>query len=187
MEEWYNLNIMALNGKIIQRVTGVKSSDVMHSSGYARTQNAGNFGSATTETFAERQEVEKNRELIQGYKHAQVAQRKNLMPKARTYEQELADKRNRGYNNQDEQNRQKYNSRLERGGLRSFEERRFGDSAMNTNGLAQKQSYAGQKQERTAIGAARSSEARQAMAQRFSGTAKPAPKTGGFAPKFGRH
>ncbi len=177
---------MALNGKIIQRVTGVKSSDVMHSSGYARTQNAGNFGAATTESFADRQETEKNRELIQGYKHAQVAQRKNLMPKARTYEQELADKRQKGFK-QEDQTLQQFNSRLERGGLRSFEKRRMGDTAMNSNGLAKRQSYAGQKQERHAVGAARSAEARQAMAQRFSGSAKPAPKTGGFAPKFGRH
>ena len=83
---------MALNGKIIQRITGVKSSDVMHSSGYANAQNAGSFGVAEGETFEQRQEIEKNRKIVQGYNRAKVAQRTNMMPKARTYQQELEEK-----------------------------------------------------------------------------------------------
>ena len=107
-----------------------------------------------------------------------------MMPKARTYQQELEEKRQRKLGDQTdsaEQGRQEFSTRLERGGLRSFEERRIG-------GYADRQAtFAAQKEARTAIGQARSSEARQAMAARFNGTARPTPKTGGFGPNFGRH
>ncbi|MGN1313062.1 MAG: hypothetical protein ACI4VS_02690 [Candidatus Nanosyncoccaceae bacterium] len=175
---------MALNGKIIQRITGVKSSDVMHSSGYANAQNAGSFGVAAGETFEQRQEIEKNRKIVQGYNRAKAAQRTNMMPKARTYQQELEEKRQRKLGDQTdsaEQGRQEFNTSLERGGLRSFEEKRIG-------GYADRQAtFAAQKEARTATGQARSSESRQAIAARFNGTARPAPKTGGFGPNFGRH
>lgn len=180
---------MALNGKIIQRVTGVKSSDVMHSSGYANTQNAGNFGAASTESFSERLEIEKNREIVQSYNRAKVAQRANMMPKARTYQQELEEKRKRamersgGTAQDDAQELQKFNSRLERGGLDM--ERVGSGGAMS---FSERQAYAAaQKEARTAIGSARSAEARQAMAQRFSGTRGgiSGPARAGSAGRFG--
>lgn len=155
----------------------------MHSSGYAQAQNANNFGVAANETFAQRQEIEKNREIIEGYNRAKVAQRTNMMPKARTFQQELEDKKSRGFKQDSGNNsmtRQKYNSRLERGGLRYFESRREEGISGTTNRVS------GQAQ-KPAIGAARTAEARQAMAQRFNGSARPVPKTGGFGSNFGRH
>ncbi len=176
---------MALNGKIIQRVTGVTSADVAHSSGYANAQNAGSFGAASTESFAERREIDENRSVVQGYRQAQVAQRKNFMPKARTYQQELQAKLDKkkeaqGLRSDSDGSRQDFNTRREAGGLRSFAERKEAGTSMNTNGLASsRQKYVG--------GSARSAEARQAMARRFDGTARPAPKTGGMGSTgFGR-
>ncbi len=178
---------MALNGKIIQRISKTTSSDVAHSSGYANAQNAGNFGTTSAESFAERREIDANRNIVQSYREAQVAQRKNFMPKALTYEQELKMKRERKErlnglddNSKNIEGRRDYNSRQEAGGLRSFAERQNDGQTMNSNGLAaNQQKYVG--------GAARSTEARQAMARRFDATAKPIPKTGGLGSTgFGR-
>lgn len=71
---------MALNSKIIRRLSRTKSSDVMHSSGYATAQNAGNFGSVSSQSFRKRQHIDSNRQIVQAYHHARVAQQVNRRP-----------------------------------------------------------------------------------------------------------
>ena len=71
---------MALNSKIIRRLSRTKSSDVMHSSGYATAQNAGNFGSVSSQSFRKRQHIDSNRQIVQAYHHARVAQQVNRQP-----------------------------------------------------------------------------------------------------------
>lgn len=113
---------MALNSKLINRITKTTSSDVAHSSGYAQAQNSGNLGAASTQSFEERLDIERNRTTIQAYKQSQVARTVNVLPKALTEEEKrkiiAAQKAKeealrRGH--------QEYNSKLESGGLRRFD------------------------------------------------------------------
>lgn len=46
--------------------------DFMHSSGYAKTQNGGSFGAASTESFAVRQSIEEQRKFIKGYRNSRI-------------------------------------------------------------------------------------------------------------------
>ena len=57
---------MALNSKLIQRITKTTSADVVHSTGYADAQNAGYLGVAqgANQSFEDRKELEKNRQNI---------------------------------------------------------------------------------------------------------------------------
>lgn len=58
---------------LIQRITKVKSSDVIHTSGYARAQNGDNIGAGSTQSFAERQAIEDRRQYIRSYRDSQLA------------------------------------------------------------------------------------------------------------------
>ena len=113
---------MALNSRLIKRITKTTSNDVIHSSGYAQAQNSGNMGVVSAQSFEERLDLEKNRTTIQAYKQSQVAQSVNIMPKALTEEEKrkiiAAQKAKeealrRGH--------QEFNSKLESGGLRRFD------------------------------------------------------------------
>ena len=81
---------MGLNIKLIKHFDKTSTSDVAHSSGYANAQSGSNFGAASTETFTQRRAVEENRQVVQGYNQAMVAQRVNTTPRAMTYQEELA-------------------------------------------------------------------------------------------------
>ena len=59
-------------GSILRRLIKEKSKDVMHSSAYGEAQNAGNMGVASTQGFEERQEIEANRTVVEGYKDSRV-------------------------------------------------------------------------------------------------------------------
>lgn len=41
--------------------------DIFHSSAYAKAQNGGSMGAASTQSFADRQRMEQNRTMIRGY------------------------------------------------------------------------------------------------------------------------
>lgn len=49
-----------------------KTKDVIHSSAYAQAQNGGNMGAASTQSFAERQKINQNRQRIRGYNDSRV-------------------------------------------------------------------------------------------------------------------
>lgn len=177
---------MALNTKLIRRVSNSTTSGVIHSSGYARAQSGNAIGASGDTSFAERQQIEQNRHLVQGYKDAHVAQSVNHMQKAMSVEEKAAldaaeaamSKSTHGLSNV-ENERREFNSRLESGGIMKYDSRnrenRFGRSSQNTGYGIARQSGAAGRQEAAA--------ARAAMADRFSGHAHPIPKSGGF----GRH
>jgi len=147
---------MGLNFKLIKRISNTTASDVMHSSGYAKVGNSGNFGAADSTSFAERQKIEMNRKLIQGYKNARIAADVKMMPKARSIEEQRASLATK-YGAEGTSSRQEYNSRLERGGLRRYDTRQQNLGSINRAGAG---------------GAPRAS--------RFDAPARPTPKTGGF-------
>lgn len=49
-----------------------KKDDVVHSSAYGVAQNEGGIGAASTQSFAQRMEIERNRQNIKGYRDARV-------------------------------------------------------------------------------------------------------------------
>lgn len=49
-----------------------KPEKIMHSSEYARAQNGGSFGAASTESFSVRQEMGQRRKYVQGYKNSRI-------------------------------------------------------------------------------------------------------------------
>ena len=168
---------MGLNFKLVQRISKASTSDVVHSSGYAKVQSQGAFGASDNTTFSERQQMEQRRKLVQGYRNAKVAQGANMMPKARTYEQEQAVQAAMAAIEQGERaagvgSKQEFNSKLERGGLQRYDTRSRNSSFNRT-------AQGGGQLSNREIAAAN----RAARAERFAGTARPAPKTGGF----GRH
>ena len=149
---------MGLNMRLIQRVAKTSTSDVRHTNNYARAQNSDSFGAGGGQSFTERQGIEMQRKLVQGYKNARVAQGVNRMPKARTYAEELEIRKKALENRHSTSGRgglQEMNSQKEAGGLMKYDTTAQGGQAS----------------------------LRQQMAQRFSAPARPTPKTGGF----GRH
>ena len=63
---------MADNIALLKRVMKTQTVDVMHSSGYAGAQNAGNFGAASAESFAARQSMEERRKFVRGYHNSRI-------------------------------------------------------------------------------------------------------------------
>lgn len=166
---------MGLNFKLIQRTTNTSTSDVAHSTGYANVSNGVNFGSSDSTTFSERQQIEQNRKLIQGYRNARVANGVNRMPKAQTYEQEQAMRAamaaiERGERDAGVSRKQEFNNKLERGGLQKYDTRTRQNSTINRTAQA-----GGQLSNRQAA-----AQTRAARAERFAAPARPTPKTGGF-------
>ena len=163
---------MGLNFKLIQRTTNTSAADVMHSSSYASAQNKNAFGASGNISFSERQRIEQHRKLVKGYRNAKIAQEVNMMPKAKTYEEELAVEAainaiEKSREKQSE-NKRESNSRFEAGGLRKTRFETKNDNSTPVNRLDARQSLAAQ---------------RQARAERFDAKARPIPKTG----SFGRH
>lgn len=62
-----------------------QTADVMHSSGYAGAQNAGNFGAASTESFAQRRSVEEQRKFVRGYRNSRIIGGATNGVRAKTY------------------------------------------------------------------------------------------------------
>lgn len=166
---------MGLNFKLIQRFSKTSTSDVAHSSDYAAAQSGTNFGASANQSFSQRKEVESNRQVVQGYNQAMVAQRVNTTPRAMTYQEEIAAEAARraairakyAKDKKDhDDRRQSFNANREAGGLNELQQKRI--ASIQATGAGARQQA---QQQMTS---------RQAMAKRFEANARPAPKTGGF-------
>lgn len=62
-----------------------QTTDVIHSSGYARSQNAGNFGSVSSETFSQRQAIQEQRKFVRGYNNSRIIGGGAGVQRAKTY------------------------------------------------------------------------------------------------------
>lgn len=68
-----------------------QKEDFYHSSAYGKAQNAEGIGTASVQSFRERQMVEQNRQMIQGYNKSRVAaERYNRYAGARTENNRVA-------------------------------------------------------------------------------------------------
>ena len=172
---------MGLNSKLIKRITGSSTSDVVHSSGYAEVQNAGSFGASDNTTFSERQQIEQRRKYVQGYRNARIAQGVNHMPKALTADEQAqlaAEAAIMQAKSDSEMSRQEYNSHLEKGGLRRYDTRNKDSLGLQRSGSDRSQM--GAARQSSAAGRQEAAAARAARAERFAGHAHPIPQTGGF-------
>ena len=71
---------------LLKYVMKAKKADVVHSSGYAKAQNAGGIGAAGTSSFEQRMKIEGNRAKIKGYRDSAIASGAiNMRPKAAAY------------------------------------------------------------------------------------------------------
>jgi len=70
---------------LLKRMMRTQTTDVMHTSAYAGAQNGGNFGAASTESFAARQSVEERRKFVRGYRNSRIIGGCNGAPRAKTY------------------------------------------------------------------------------------------------------
>lgn len=118
---------MGLNFKLIKRTTDTSTSDIMHSNSYAKAQNSGHFGAQDSTTFSERKQIEQRRKFVKGYRNARLARGVNMMPRARTSEEqrELAARalKEIGDNHAENNTRQAANAEREQGGLYKFDAR----------------------------------------------------------------
>lgn len=50
-----------------------KKEDIFHSSGYGKAQSAEVIGTASTQSFADRMKIDKNRQIVRGYNDSRIA------------------------------------------------------------------------------------------------------------------
>ena len=174
---------MALNAKLVQRITENNAAKILHSSGYASAQSGGTMGASGNTSFSERQQIEQDRKVVQNYQSSHVAQSVNRMPKAQSVEEQSAQatadaaiaESTHGLSSV-ERERREFNTNRESGGLRKYD-------PSNRDRFNSQASSAGFARQSGAAGRQDAAAARAAMAERFSGHAHPVPKSGGF----GRH
>jgi len=70
---------------LIKRVMKTQTTDVMHTSAHAEAQNAGGFGSAAGESFAQRRSVEEQRKFVRGYNNSKIIGGATVPERAKTY------------------------------------------------------------------------------------------------------
>lgn len=62
--------VMDLNKHIVTD----DSSSLFHTSGYAQVANGNNLGAVNTQTFEQRQQIERNRQIVGGYSRSAMGQ-----------------------------------------------------------------------------------------------------------------
>ena len=61
-----------MTNPFLKYVSHEKKEDIFHSSAYGKAQNGSNMGAASSESFADRRKMERNRQVIRGYNDARV-------------------------------------------------------------------------------------------------------------------
>lgn len=169
---------MGLNYQLIKRTTNTTTSDVVHSSGYAKRQNGGSFGVSSNTTFSERQQIDQNRKIVQSYEDSKIGRGEVVRQTALAEKQEQAMTAAwraiaQGKNAFKDDGRREFNVLREQGGLQRYDTRK---DTSNINRTAR----GGESINRGGTTRQEAAARRQAMADRFAAKAHPAPKTGGF-------
>ena len=61
-----------MNNPFLKRLIKKDKSDILHSSAYAKAQNAGNIGVASTQSFRERISIDQNRKIVHKYRDSKL-------------------------------------------------------------------------------------------------------------------
>lgn len=169
---------MGLNYQLIKRTTNTTTSDVVHSSGYAKKQNGGSFGVSSNTTFSERQQIDQNRKLVQSYEDSKIGRGEITRQAAIAEKQDQAMSAAwkaiaAGKKAFEDGGRREYNISQERGGLQRYDTR-------NNTADVNRTGRGGIAGNRSSSMRQASAEQRKAMADRFAAPARPTPRTGGF-------
>ena len=80
------VDIRMRDGSMMKYLVRDNKEDIVHSSGYAKTQNGASMGATSTESFERRMLIEKNRTRVAKYNNSRiVAQTFASRPKAKPY------------------------------------------------------------------------------------------------------
>ena len=71
-----------MKASLIQRIHKTQTSDIVHSSGYAKIQREHGGGPHSGMSFSARSQVDQNRTVVKGYGSSMIMQQGNKMPKA---------------------------------------------------------------------------------------------------------
>ncbi|MDO4507896.1 MAG: hypothetical protein Q4B65_00675 [Candidatus Saccharibacteria bacterium] len=75
-----------MNNPLLKYVMKEKKEDIFHSSAYGKAQNGGSIGTASMQSFRERQEIEAKRQNIGGYDKSGIMGAAAMNgPRAKTY------------------------------------------------------------------------------------------------------
>lgn len=66
-----------MKNPLLKYVIKPEKDDVFHSSAFAKAQNTGNIGAASSETFTARRSLDQNRQFIKGYGDSRLANNPN--------------------------------------------------------------------------------------------------------------
>ena len=61
-----------MKNPFLKRLIRESKSEIMHSSGYATAQNSTGMGATSTESFAKRRSIDRNRKMVRGYGSSQI-------------------------------------------------------------------------------------------------------------------
>lgn len=73
-----------MNNPLLKYVSHPDKDEVFHSSAFARSQNSGQIGTASSETFAARRTLDQNRQFVKRYGDSQLGSATGQMH-AKTY------------------------------------------------------------------------------------------------------
>ena len=71
---------------LLHRIMKAKTEEALHSSGYARAGFGKRIGSTSAESFAARQAMEANRQVVRRYKESEVGHSRNTVERARGFD-----------------------------------------------------------------------------------------------------
>lgn len=80
------MNGAADKNPLLEHMMKVKKEEAIHSSGYARAGRGERIGSTSVESFAARQAMEANRQVVRRYKESEVGDARNTVARAQGYD-----------------------------------------------------------------------------------------------------
>ncbi len=78
----------AMKASLIQRIHKTQTSDIVHSSGYAKIQREHGGGPHSGMSYSARSQVDQNRTVVKGYGSSMLMQQGNKMPKAASVDEQ---------------------------------------------------------------------------------------------------
>ena len=80
------MNGAADKNPLLEYMMKVKKEEAVHSSGYARAVRGERIGTTSAESFAARQAMEANRQVVRRYKESKVGDARNTVERAKGYD-----------------------------------------------------------------------------------------------------
>ena len=75
-----------MKNPFLKYINKPEKDEVFHSSAFAKAQNAGNIGAASSETFTARRSLDQNRQFVRGYNDSRLVNTPNPALRAKAYD-----------------------------------------------------------------------------------------------------